>query len=51
MSSLSVRHYARDALHNPLNSVHQRRTWPLQCAESSDPLNAQSFCWNAVSAG
>ncbi|KAL1939189.1 hypothetical protein VTO73DRAFT_10230 [Trametes versicolor] len=43
MASTSIRHYARDALQNPLNSVHQRRTWPLQCAESSDPQNAPSF--------
>lgn len=40
---MAERHYARDALHNPLNLVHQRRTWPLQCAECSDPHNTSSL--------
>lgn len=40
---MSLRHYARDALHNPLNSLHQRGTWPLQRAVCSDPNNLHSF--------
>lgn len=42
---MSLRHYARDALHNPLNSLHQRGTWPLQCAVCSDPHNLRSFAF------
>lgn len=40
---MSVRHYARDAIQNPLNPIHQRRTWPIQCAICSDPRNLPSF--------
>ncbi|KAI0667042.1 hypothetical protein C8Q78DRAFT_982805 [Trametes maxima] len=29
---MNDRHYARDDIENPLDILHQRRTWPLPCA-------------------
>lgn len=43
--TMSSPHYARDALQNPLNPIHQRRTWPIQCAVCSDPRNLASFAF------
>ncbi|CDO77057.1 hypothetical protein BN946_scf184455.g7 [Trametes cinnabarina] len=37
---MTVRHYARDAIQNPLNGIHQRCTWPFQCAICSGSANS-----------